>query len=384
MEFTYSEEQLMIRDMVRDFVTNEVKPRAEEIERTDAIPKELLGKAAELGLFGLAFPEEYGGAGAGKVGYCLMLEELARGSGAVATTIGAHQSIGAQSIFLDGTEDQKKRYLPALCRGEQLAAYCLTEPASGSDAAGLQTTADPDGDSYVLNGEKIWVTNGGIAEVYIVFALTDKALRAHGGVTAFIVEGSFPGLKRGKPERKMGLHGSSTTAVSLENVRVPKSNVLGEIGKGFITAMRALDVGRLSLGAGCCGAAKEMIDVSIKYAQERRAFGGPIAEKEAIQFMLAEMAADIYVMESIVYRTAWAYDAGQKISREAAIVKFVCSEAGERVVDKALQIHGGMGYSAELPVERYYRDARVNRIFEGTNEIQRLIVATDLLKKGRY
>lgn len=384
MDFTFSEDQQMIRDMVRDFVTNEIKPRAEEIERTDAIPKELLAKAAELGLCGLAFPEEYGGAGATKVGYCLMLEELGRGSAAFATTLGAHQSIGAQTIFLDGTEAQKQKYLPPLCRGEKLAAYALTEPASGSDAAGMQTTADRVGEDYVLNGQKIWVTNGGLADVFCVFAVTDKALRAHGGITAFIVERGFPGFRQGKQERKMGLHGSSTTQIFFEEMRVPKENVLGEIGKGFITAMKALDVGRLSLGAGCLGAAKEMTDVAIRYAKERHAFGGPIADKEAIQMMLADMAADIYVMESIVYRTAAAHDAGQKISREAAIVKFICSEAAERVIDRALQIHGGMGYSAELPVERFYRDARVNRIFEGTNEIQRLIVATDLVKRGRY
>ncbi|MBI3271978.1 MAG: acyl-CoA dehydrogenase family protein [Planctomycetes bacterium] len=384
MDFTFTEEQQMLREMVRDFVNQEVKPRAAQIDREEKIPNELLRQAAELGLFGVSFPEEYGGAGAGKIGYCIAVEELAHGCNSLTTTIGASQSIGAMAIYLDGSEEQKQRYLVPLAKGEKLGAFCLSESNAGSDPAAMSTTAVKQGDHYVLNGSKNFITNGVRADVLIVFAITDKALRAHGGTTAFILEREYPGIRVGKVEDKMGLRGSDTASLFFEDVRVPASNVLGQLGKGFVTAMKCLDMGRLTLGAGCLGMAKEMLDLSVAYAKERVQFGEPIATKQAVQFMLAEMAMRIYAMESLVYRTAWAHENGQKISRESAIVKCFCTEAAEKVVDLALQIHGGMGYMKELPIERAYRDARINRIFEGTNEIQRLVIALDVIKKGRY
>ncbi|MEK7466714.1 MAG: acyl-CoA dehydrogenase family protein [Planctomycetota bacterium] len=384
MDFTFTEEQLMVRDMVREFVDREVRPLAAKMDQEKWFPRPLIQRAAELGLMGLQFPEEYGGAGAGEIGYCLMLEEIARVSGSLGVVMGAHQSIGCGPIYLDGTKEQKAKYLVPMAKGEKLGAFALTEPGAGSDAAAIATTAVKKGDRWVINGSKLWVSNGSEADVVIVFALTDKALRAHGGVTAFICEKTFKGFKVGKVDDKMGIRGSHSCELFFEDMEVPHENILGEVGKGFVTAMKTLDRGRLSLGAGALGMAKECVDLSLKHASQRHQFGEPINTKQAVQFMLAEMAADVFQMESIVYRTAWMCDSGQKFSRESAIVKFVCSEAGSRVVDNALQIHGGMGYMTECPVERMYRDARINRIFEGTNEIQRLVVAADMIKKGRY
>ncbi|MBI2922824.1 MAG: acyl-CoA dehydrogenase family protein [Planctomycetes bacterium] len=384
MDFTFSEEHLMIRDMVREFVDKEVRPLAAKMDQEKWFPAPLVKRAAELGLMGLQFPEEYGGAGAGETGYCLMLEEICRASASLGVVMGAHQSIGCGPIYLDGTKAQKDKYLVPLAKGEKLAAFALTEPGAGSDAANIATTAVKKGDRWVVNGSKLWVSNGSEADVVIVFAVTDKALRAHGGTTAFIVEKTFPGFKVGKVDDKMGIRGSHSCELFFEDMEVPHENVLGEVGKGFVTAMKTLDRGRLSLGAGAVGAAKECLDLALRHASQRVQFGEPINTKQAVQFMLADMAAEIYQMESIVYRTAWMCDSGQKFSRESALVKLVCSESSSRVVDTALQVHGGMGYMTECAIERMYRDARINRIFEGTNEIQRLVVAADLVKKGRY
>lgn len=374
----------MLRDLARKFTDKEIRPLARQIDEQGDIPKELIKKMAELGFFGIAFPEEYGGVGGGEIGYCIVLEEISRGCGSTAVMLGAHQSIGAMAIYLDGTEEQKKKYLTPLARGEKIAAFALTEPGAGSDAAAIETSAVLEGDHYVLNGQKIFITNGSIADIITVFAVTDKALGARGGVTAFIVEATMPGYKVVRSEDKMGIRGTHTSELLFENVRVPKENVLGRVGYGFLTAMKTLDVGRLSLAAGCVGAAKELLDLSTRYATTRVQFGKPIAEQQAIQWMLAEMAADIFAMESLTYRAAWMRDAGLKFSREAAIAKFYCSEALDRIVDKAVQIHGGMGYMKDYPIERMYRDARINRIFEGTNEIQRMVVARDVIKKGGY
>ncbi|MDZ7262172.1 MAG: acyl-CoA dehydrogenase family protein [candidate division KSB1 bacterium] len=384
MDFTFTEEQEMLRDLARKFTDKEIRPLARQIDEQGDIPKELIKKMAELGFFGIAFPEEYGGVGGGEIGYCIVLEEISRGCGSTAVMLGAHQSIGAMAIYLDGTEEQKKKYLTPLARGEKIAAFALTEPGAGSDAAAIETSAVLEGDHYVLNGQKIFITNGSIADIITVFAVTDKALGARGGVTAFIVEATMPGYKVVRSEDKMGIRGTHTSELLFENVRVPKENVLGRVGYGFLTAMKTLDVGRLSLAAGCVGAAKELLDLSTRYATTRVQFGKPIAEQQAIQWMLAEMAADIFAMESLTYRAAWMRDAGLKFSREAAIAKFYCSEALDRIVDKAVQIHGGMGYMKDYPIERMYRDARINRIFEGTNEIQRMVVARDVIKKGGY
>jgi len=375
-EFKFTEEQNMLREMVRDFTNNEIKPIASKIDLEGKIPEDLIKKMAEIGLLGISFPEEYGGGGFGEVGYCIMQEEIGRGCMSTATFIGAHQSIGANTIYLGGNEEQKKKYLVPLAQGEKIAAFGLTEAQAGSDSFHLKTKADIDGDEWVINGEKLWITNGGIADIISLFARTEK------GISAFIVETKLPGFKAGPPEKKMGIRGSVTNALSFENVRIPKENLLGTDGRGFLLAMKTLDAGRLGLGAACLGVSKELLELSTKYAKERVQFDHPIAQFQAIQFMLADMAVMIYNMESIVYRTATDYDLRKDISRQSAMVKLYCSEALDRIVDFAVQIHGGMGYSQEMPIERIYRDSRINRIFEGTNEIQKGIIAREVIKKS--
>ncbi|MFQ5431143.1 MAG: acyl-CoA dehydrogenase family protein [Nitrospinota bacterium] len=384
MEFRFTEDHEMIRDMVRKFTDKEIKPIAERMDKEKKLDPDLLKKMAEAGLFGIIVPEEYDGAGADKIGYCIATEELSRGDASVAVTAGAHQSLCCTPIILDGSDEQKEKYLPPLARGEKIGAFGLTEPGAGSDAAALKTTAVREGDNFIINGSKIWITNGGIADVIVIFAVTDAEKGAHGGITAFIIEKDFPGFKLGKKEDKMGIRASDTTELIFENMVVPPENMLGYYGAGFITAMKTLDVGRLSLGAGCLGAAKEMQAVALKHASERVQFGKPIAEQQAVQFMLADMAIDIFAMESIIYRGAYMADAGEKFSRQSAIVKTFCSEAGDRVVDKAMQILAGMGFMTEFPVERFYRDSRINRIFEGTNEIQRWLIYRNLMKAAGY
>jgi alkylation response protein AidB-like acyl-CoA dehydrogenase len=346
------------------------------IDEEERIPPELIRKIADLGLLGEAFPQEYGGGGFGEMGYCLAAEEIARGCMSTATFIGAHQSIGANAIYLGGSEALKKKYLVPLAEGKMIGAFALTEVLAGSDSFNLRTKAVRDGNEWVINGEKMWITNGSIADVVSTFARTER------GITGFVVETKTPGYTAGPPEKKMGIRGSVTTPIVFENVRVPHENMIGEDGRGFLVAMKTLDAGRLGLGAATLGAAKELLEMSAKYAKERKQFDVPIASFEAIQFMLAEMATFVYAMESMVYRTAAAYDEGKSISRQAAIVKLFCSESLDKVADFAVQVHGGMGYSRELPVERYYRDSRINRIFEGTNEIQKLVIAREVLKKG--
>ncbi len=374
-EFSFTEEQLMLRDMVRDFTTNEIKPLAARIDEEGKIPPELLKKLGEVGILGVAFPEEYGGGGFGEIGYCITQEEIARGCMSTATVIGAHQSIGANAIYLGGNEEQKKKYLTPLASGEKLAAFCLTEAQAGSDSFNLKTKAYLDGNQWVINGEKLWITNGGTADIVSVFARTPK------GISAFIVETNNPGFHAGPPEKKMGIKGSSTHAITFDNVRIPQENLIGKDGRGFLLAMKTLDTGRLGLGAACLGAAKELLEMSTLYAKEREQFDQTISHFQAIQFYLAEMATMIYTMESMVYRTAVDYDLGKNVSRQSAMVKLYCSESLDKIADLAVQIHGGMGYSKELPIERFYRDARINRIFEGTNEIQKIIIARDILKK---
>jgi alkylation response protein AidB-like acyl-CoA dehydrogenase len=263
-----------------------------------------------------------------------------------------------------------------LAEGKYIGAFALTEVLAGSDSFNLRTKAHKDGDDWVINGEKMWITNGGIADIVSVFARTER------GITGFVVETKMKGYGAGPPEKKMGIRGSQTTPITLDNVRVPKENIIGEDGRGFLVAMKTLDAGRLGLGAACMGAAKQLLQWSAVYAKERKQFDAPISSFEAIQFMLAEMATMIYAMESMVYRTAQDYDAGRQISRQAASVKWYCSEALDKVADFAVQIHGGMGYSRELPIERYYRDSRINRIFEGTNEVQQMVIAREVLKKN--
>lgn len=375
-EFGFSEEQIMLRDMAREFVTKEIKPIAAKIDAEEKIPAELIKQLGELGFLGVSFPEEYGGGGFGEVGYCLMQEEIARGCMSTATFIGAHQSIGANVIYLGGTEEQKQKYLTPLAKGEKIGAFCLTEAQAGSDSFNVKTRAHLDGNEWVINGEKLWITNGGIADIVSVFARTEK------GVSAFIVETNTPGYHAGPAEKKMGIKGSSTNAITFDNVRIPKENLIGADGRGFILAMKTLNAGRLGLGAACIGAAKELLELSTQYAKQRKQFDQAISNFQAVQFMIADMATLIYTMESIAYRTAVDYDLKKEVGRTSAIVKVFCSESLDKIADYAVQIHGGMGYSRELPIERYYRDSRINRIFEGTSEIQNGIIAREVLKKN--
>lgn len=375
-EFKFTEEQIMLKETVRDFVNNEIKPIASQIDQQGEIPRDLIKKMAELGFLGIAFSEEYGGGGFGEVGYCLMQEEIARGCMSTATFIGAHQSIGTNALYIGGTEEQRKKFLPPLTSGEKIAAFGLTEAQAGSDSFNIKTLAKLEGGEWVINGEKLWITNGAIADVISLFARTEK------GISLFAVETDRPGFKAGPPEKKMGIKGSVTNALSFDNVRIPKENLIGQEGRGFIYAMKTLDAGRLGLGAACLGASKELLELSTKYSKERIQFDHPIAHFQAIQFMLAEIAIMIFNMESIVYRTAVDYDLGKDISRQSAIVKYYCSESLDKIADFAVQIHGGMGYSQELPIERIYRDSRINRIFEGTNEIQKGIIAREVIKKN--
>ncbi len=375
-EFGFTEEQQMLREMVRDFTNNEIKPIASKIDEESKIPDSLIKQLGELGILGISFPEEYGGGGFGEVGYCIAQEEIARGCMSTATVIGAHQSIGANVIYLGGSEEQKQKYLTPLASGEKIAAFCLTEAQAGSDSFNLRTKAELVNGEWVLNGEKLWITNGGIANIISVFARTPK------GISAFIVDTKSEGFHVGPAEKKMGIKGSSTNALTFDNVKVPEENLVGKDGRGFLLAMQTLDAGRLGLGAACLGSAKELLEMSTSYAKEREQFDEPISHFQAIQFYLAEMATMIYNMESIVYRTAVDFDKGKKnISRQTAMVKLYCSDSLDKIADLAVQIHGGMGYSRELPIERFYRDSRINRIFEGTNEIQKVIIARDILKK---
>lgn len=376
IEFSFTEEQQMLREMVRDFTNKEIKPIAKKIDEEEKIPEELIQKIADLGLLGASFPVEYGGGGFGEIGYCIIQEEISRGCSSTATFIGAHQSIGTNAIYLGGNEQLKQKYVVPLVQGKMIAAFCLTESQAGSDSFNIKTKAQLDGDYYILNGEKLWITNAGIADVLSVFARTEK------GISAFVVETKWEGVKIGPAEKKVGIRGSTTNPISFENVKVPKENLIGQEGRGFLLAMKTLDAGRLGLGAACIGSAKELLELSTKYAKERIQFDQPISNFQAIQFMLAEMTTLIYAMESIVYRTAAKYDNGENVTRESAMVKLFCSEALDKIVDFAVQIHGGMGYSRELSIERMYRDARINRIFEGTNEIQKGIIARDIIKKN--
>ncbi len=382
MDWSFTDEQNELRRTAKRFVDEELRPVADAIDKEHKIPASIIQKMAELGFLGVVFPEEYDGAGMGETGYCILLEEIARACASTAVFIGAHQSIGGMAIVLHGNDAQKKKYLPPMARGEKLGCYALTEPESGSDAMAMKTTAVKNGDKYIVNGTKIWITNGGIADVVSMFCHAEGD--GASGPAAFVVEKTFPGFRVGKVEEKMGLHGSSTTELVFEDMEVPAENLMGKIGDGAKIAFSVLDVGRLGLSAATVGTAKESVDRCVAYAGERRAFGKPIAEHQAIQFMLAEMTAEAFAMESIVYRTAWICDSGMRFSRESAICKLLCTEMLDRVVDRAVQLHGGMGYSAEMWPERFYRDSRINRIFEGTNEIQRIVIARDVLKKGGY
>ncbi len=379
MDFRINEEMQILIDTVRKFVDRKVDPLAQRIDEEDRIPDQIIEECKELGLFGLSIPVEYGGVGIDMVGKCLVFEQLGRTCNGFTTLIGAHNGIGSVGIVEMGTEEQKKKYLPRVASGEMIGAFALTEPNAGSDAAAIKTRAERNGDHYVLNGTKHFITNGPIAGIYTVMAVTDKSKGAK-GITSFIVERGTPGLSVGKIEKKMGLHGSYSSEILFEDCVVPAQNILGKEGQGYVNALKILANGRAGLAARNLGSMQKLLEMSVRYAQERVQFEQPIANFQAVQHLLADMAVDVESTRSFTYRVAWMVDQGMKVIKEAAMVKYFASEAYCRVADKAVQIFGGMGYMAELPIERYYRDARITRIYEGTSEIQKNIIAAQLLR----
>ncbi|MCB0750845.1 MAG: acyl-CoA dehydrogenase family protein [Ignavibacteriae bacterium] len=366
----------MLREMVRDFTDSEIRPLAASIDVNEEIPQELINKIADVGLLGTAFPEKYGGGGFGEYGFCVAQEEVVKACGSTATFIGAHQSIGTNAIYIGGSEELKQKYMFDLTSGKKIAAFALTEPDAGSDAFNLQTTAKFDGTKWILNGQKLWITNASVADVFSVFARTDK------GITGFVVEKDSPGIIIGANEKKLGIKGSATNTLTFENVEVPAENIIGTDGRGFAIAMKTLDAGRIGIGAASVGASKEMLRLSVEFANQRKQFSQPISKFQAIQFMISDITTKIYAMESMLYRAAEKYDDKFEVMQEAAMVKLFCSEAVSEVADMALQIHGGMGFSKELSIERFYRDARILRIFEGTSEIQKLVISRKSIKNN--
>lgn len=380
MDFELNEEQRMVRDMVRDFAQKEIAPRAAVVDKTEEFPAENIRQMAELGLLGLPYPEEYGGGGGDYLSYAIAVEEIARACGSTALIYAAHVSLGCGPIYSFGNKEQKQEWLPRLCSGKGLAAFGLTEPEAGSDAGATRTTAFRDGDEYVLNGSKMWITSGAIADVVTCTAKTDPEAGTR-GISCFLVAQGTPGFIPGKNEPKMGLKGSVTSALSLENCRVPVKNLLGAEGEGFKQMLVTLDAGRISIGSMALGLGQAALDEAVRYAKERVQFGQPIAKFQAIQWMLADMATELDAARLMVYRAAARKDAGARFTREAAMAKLYASEVAERAAFKAIQIHGGYGYSREYPVERIYRDQRLCTIGEGTSEIQRLVIARQVLGK---
>lgn len=380
LNFELPEDLNLLKRSIREFVEKELWPLSDHLEEHDEIPQDAIDKMKEMGLFGLPFSEEYGGAGIGELGYCVALEELGRANAAFSNLIGAHCSIGVMALYLDGSKELKSKYMEQMCAGDKIGCFALSEPNAGSDAANIQTSARREGDVFVLNGVKHFITSGDIADFATVFALTDKSLGARGGITAFWVDLNQAGVTRGPKDRKMGLYGSHTCELIFQDAKVPADHVIGQVGMGFVTAMKTLDMGRLSLGAGCVGGSQILLEKAIAHAKERVQFGKPIAKQQAVQFMIADIATKIFAARNMVYHGAWKADRGERFSIEAAMVKRYCSDMAIWVVDRVLQIHGGMGFMKETGIERAYRDARILAIYEGTNEIQRMIIAEELLK----
>ena len=380
MDFTIPKTHQLFRRMVQEFAEQEVRPVAKQVDVQGWPDMNVVRKLGENGLLGVPFPQKYGGAGLGELGYCLLMEAMGAVCTSTATTIGAHIGIGAMSIYLGGNEAQKRKYLPDLTTGKKIAAFCLTEPGAGSDAAAIKTRAIREGDKYIITGSKIYITNGPIADTFTVLAVTDPNLGARGGVTAFVVENGTPGVSVGTIEHKMGIHGSATSEMIFDEVVVPSANVLGQVGAGFITFMASLDTGRLGLGAACLGGAQAALDFMCRYAAGRSQFGKLLGEKQAIQWIIANTATEVEALRSLIYRTAWMVDTGQPYSREGAMCKLYGSEVAARAVDRAIQVHGALGYDRDFPLERNWRDARIAEIFEGTNEIQRIVIAGQVLR----
>lgn len=379
MKFQLTEEHEMIRKMVRDFAEKEVAPTAAERDEEERFDRSMFEKMAELGLTGIPWPEEYGGIGSDYLAYAIAVEELSRVDASAGVLLSAHTSLASWPIYKFGTEEQKQKYLRPLAEGKKIGAFGLTEPGSGSDAGGMKTTARLEGDHYVLNGSKIFITNGGVAEIYVVFALTDPSQKTR-GVTAFIVESDFPGFSVGKKEKKLGIRSSPTTEIIFEDCKVPVENVLGNVGEGFKIAMMTLDGGRNGIAAQAVGIAQGALDAAIAYAKERQQFGKPIASQQAIGFKLADMATSVEAARLLTYQAAWRESEGLSYGKESAMSKLFAGDTAMKVTTEAVQIFGGYGYTKDYPVERFMRDAKITQIYEGTQEIQRLVISRYLTK----
>jgi len=379
VDFQLADEQKEIKRSVREFAENEIRPRVMEWDERQQFPHEVISKLGPMGLMGVVFPTEYGGAGLGYVEYVTVIEELSRVDGSVGIIVAAHNSLCAGHIFAAGTEDQKRKYLAPLARGEKLGCWSLTEPQAGSDAGGTRTTACLEGDHWVLNGAKTFTTNGTYADICVAMAVTDKTSRKH-GISAFIIEKGTPGFHPGKKENKLGLRASDTAEVVFQDCRVPRENCLGQPGEGFVDSLKVLDKGRISIAALAVGMAQGAYEAALAYAKQRRQFARPIAEFQAIQFKLADMATEIDAARLLTYRAARLADQGCRVTREGAMAKLFAGEVAVRVANEAVQIHGGYGFIKDYPAEKYYRDVKLCTIGEGTSEIQRLVIAREILR----
>lgn len=373
MNFELTEEQEMLRKMVREFAEKEVEPTAAERDEEERFDREIFDKMAELGLTGIPWPEEYGGIGSDYLSYVIAVEELSRVCASVGVTLSAHVSLAGWPIFKYGNEEQKQTFLRRLAEGSAIGAYALSEPGAGSDVASMRMTAKEDGEDYILNGSKVWITNGGVADIYVVFAKTDADAK-HRGISAFIVEGGTDGFTYGKKEKKLGIRSSPTTELIFENCRIPKENLLGKEGEGFKIAMTTLDGGRSGIAAQAVGIGQGALDAAANYAKEREQFGKPIAHNQGVSFKLADMATEIEAARLLTYQAAWREGAGLDYSKASAMAKLYAGDAAMRATVEAVQVFGGYGYTKDYPVERYMRDAKITQIYEGTNEIQRLVI----------
>ncbi|MGE7183606.1 acyl-CoA dehydrogenase [Peribacillus sp. NPDC006672] len=379
MQFKLTEEHEMIRKMVRNFAQNEVAPTAAERDEEERFDREIFDKMAELGLTGIPWPEEYGGIGSDYLAYCIAIEELSRVCASTGVTLSAHTSLAGWPIYKFGSEEQKQKYLRPMALGEKIGAYGLTEPSSGSDAGGMRTSAKLVGDEYIISGSKIFITNGGIADTYVVFALTDPESKQK-GTSAFIIEKDFPGFSVGKKEKKLGIRSSPTTEIIFEECRVPKENLLGNEGEGFKIAMMTLDGGRNGIAAQAVGIAQGALDAAVDYAKERVQFGKPISAQQGIGFKLADMATGVEASRLLTYQAAWLESAGLPYGKESAMSKLFAGDTAMKVTTEAVQVFGGYGYTKDYPVERYMRDAKITQIYEGTQEIQKLVISRMITK----
>ena len=379
MDFVLSKEHEMARTLFRDFAQAEVKPLAQEVDETEHFPWDTVRKMQKLGFMGIPMPKEYGGQGCDSLTYAMCVEELSKVCGTTGVIVSAHTSLCCEPIRKWGTPEQKEKYLTPLASGEKIGAFGLTEPGAGTDASGQQTKAVLDGDHYVLNGSKIFITNGGAADTYVVFAMTDKSLGNH-GISAFIVEKDFPGFSIGTKEKKMGIRGSSTTELIFQDCIVPKENLLGKEGQGFVVAMTTLDGGRIGIASQALGLAQGALDNTIAYVKERKQFGRALAKFQNTQFQLADMHTKVEAARLLVYKAARAKDTQKKYSLEAAMAKLYAAEVAMEVTTKAVQLHGGYGYTREYDVERMMRDAKITEIYEGTSEVQRMVISGNILK----